>query len=79
MTLGESQSLLCWTMLQYLWLVMVLESQEIVSILVVLDNALVPVSPWIGEDAQASLNPCCAGQCSSTFVAVGDRKQAIKS
>ena len=58
---------------------MVLESQEIVSILVVLDNALVPVSPWIGEDAQASLNPCCAGQCSSTFVAVGDRKQAIKS
>ena len=50
-----------------------------VSILVVLDDAPVPMAGNGFGISGDSLNPCCAGQCSSTFVAVGDRKQAIKS
>ena len=41
--------------------------EEFVLILVVVDDGLVPLTPRIGEDAQARcLNPCCSGRWSST-------------
>ena len=43
-------------------------SEEVrnVLILVVLDDALVQVS-WSSSSHICSLNPCCAGRCSSTL------------
>ena len=37
-----------------------------VSILVVLDDALVPNICWAKAVRNSRLNPCCAGRCSST-------------